>query len=205
MSEKLLSKIVKTENVPWKNLKPIQHSDFKEFPEPDKDRLKKSIQDNSFIQPFYVWQDGKEIYCLDGYHRIQTLIEMERDGLIVPEMLPATFIECVNKEHAAKLVLLYSSQYARITPGGFEDFMRQYNLDEDLMRMEISIPGITDVPRLDDLPYPDELTADAKDKPAVMRITFPTADELESTKPIIEGILKERVPGYLISVSAGEI
>jgi hypothetical protein len=199
------SRIIKTEPVYWKSLLFIQQQGFKEFSQSDKQKLRNSILANQFTQPFYVWQSSDtDIYCLDGYHRIQELHDLEKEGQKIPELLPATFIECQNREEAAKLVLLYSSQYAHVTPGGFESFMKLYNLDEQLMNMQISLPGISSLePEL--LPFPDELTAEAKEKPAVMKITFPNAAALEEAKPTLEKVLEEIAEGYIISVSAGEI
>lgn len=200
----LSSRIIKTQDVEWKKLVFLQQDDFKIFSPIEKEKLRSSIVKNHFVQPFYVWQNKNSLYCLDGKHRNLMLKELEQEGVSIPEILPATFIQCKDKSEAAKMVLLYSSQYAHTTPEGFQNFMEQYNLDEQLLKMEISIPGVTDI-EIPTVPPIDELEGELKDKPAVLKITFPTIDGLESTQPIIEAILKERVPGYTISVSAGEI
>lgn len=68
----LRSKVLRTENVNWKEFKYIQQEGFKELPPEVKIKLKESIVQNNFAQPFYVWQDQQDIYCLDGRHRTIT-------------------------------------------------------------------------------------------------------------------------------------
>jgi hypothetical protein len=201
------SRILKTESVEWKKLHFIQQEGFKDFSAKDRARLKQSILNNDFIQPFYVWEapDGI-IYCLDGFHRVADLKEIESENIRVPYKLPAVFVACRDIEEAAKLVLLYSSQYARINKEGFDAFMEQYSLDEELLKMQISIPGLTDMNVGDfQMDLPDELIAEPKDKPATVKITFDSADDVERAKPLIEKLLADQKINFLLSVSAGEI
>lgn len=196
------SRIIKTDLVEWEFLQFIQQEGFKLHSQEDKARLKESFLNNHFIEPFYVWLSPEGIiYCLDGYHRIKDLKELRDEGVSVPDHLPATFIDCKDKADAAKLVLLYSSQYATVTPGGFESFLQTYNMDEQLMKIEVSIPGITGI----DLEFPDELIGEPKDKPITMKITFDNVEDLDKAKTYIEQMLVDYKINYLISVSAGEI
>lgn len=205
MQSTLSSRVLKTELIDWKNLQFIQQESFKELPPDAKQQLKNSILKNDFTQPFYVWQDPADsvIYCLDGKHRTIALEELIKENLHVPDLLPATFIDCKDKQHAAKLVLLYSSAYAQITESGFLDFIKLYDLDAEEIKMEALIPGITDIPVID---MPDELVGIPKNKPATIKITIATVEELERLKPEIENFMKENCEvSYILSVSAGEI
>lgn len=142
----LQSRIIKTEDVYWKQLQFIQQEGFKDFPPEARQKLRQSILSNNFTQPFYVWQspDGI-IYCLDGYHRIKELKELASEGVEVPEKLPATFIECESKQEAAKLVLVFSSIYARITETGLFNFVDQYDMDWNIIKEMVDIPSIDPV------------------------------------------------------------
>lgn len=203
--DQLTSRILKTELIYWKDLQFIQQEDFKELPVEAFERLKKSILNNNFTQPFYIWEcpSDKVKYCLDGKHRVLVLESLVKENFHVPDLLPATFVDCENKTEAAKLVLLYSSSYAQITESGFMNFLEMYELNPEDIKMEVSIPGISDVVNM---PFPDQLTDDPKNKPAVMKITFATAAELERLKEGIENYLKENAEvSYILSVSAGEI
>lgn len=140
--QSLVSRILKTELVDWRKFQFIQQDDFKAWSEEEQDKLIKSILENQFAAPFYVWCDPSdgEIYCLDGKHRTLALEKMILQGIDVPSLLPATFIHCVDKQEAAKLVLIYSSLYAKITNQGLFDFISLYDLNFDEIKMEINLP-----------------------------------------------------------------
>jgi len=141
VTQSLSSRIVKTENIRWKELKFVQQEEFKEWFDSGDEKLQKSLLKYQFVDPFKVWQAGPdEMYCLDGFHRYQDLAALERSGITVPEELPATFIDCEDINDAAQLVLVYSSIYAKITQVGLHDFISKYNLDIIQMSDTINIP-----------------------------------------------------------------
>ncbi len=199
----LSSKVIKTENVNWNDLKFLQNDDFKSLSIADKQKLKSSLVANQFIQPFYVWQDKDDtLYCLDGKHRTILLQELVTDGIAVPVLLPAVFIDCADKKEAAKMVLVFSSAYAKITQEGFHDFISINQLDLPDVLEQISIPDL----KIDEImPLPSELEGDPKLKPATMKITFVSHTQLEAAIPAIEELLKTKCPGAFFSVSFGEI
>jgi len=126
----LTSRVLYTKFIKWRELKFIQSDDFKELSDIDKKKLKASLVANQFIQAFYVWEDTNgDQYCLDGKHRTILLEELEREGVNVPDLLPGTFIDCKDKTDAAKMVLVFSSAYARITQDGLHNFLTLNDLD----------------------------------------------------------------------------
>ena len=141
-TQTLSSRVLKTENVNWRDFKFIQQDGFKDL-EPDAaHRLKASILANNFTQPFYVWEDPQNgtIFCLDGKHRTLMLEQLIKEGHNVPYLLPATFIHCENKKEAAKLVTIYSSIYARVSQQGLFDFMKEYDLDFSELQEHMDLP-----------------------------------------------------------------
>lgn len=137
------SRILKTELINWRELNFIQNDNFKELSEEAKHKLKASIVSNNFMQPFYVWEDeNSKKWCLDGKHRTLLLEALINDGIKVPLELPATFIECKSKKDAAKLVLLFSSQYAKVTEIGFSDFIKLNELNLEEFISEIDLPSL---------------------------------------------------------------
>jgi DNA modification methylase len=155
------SKVIDTKPINWRYLKFLQQDDFKGWTADAKNRLKESITANHFSQPFYVWQDmDGTIWCLDGRHRFLILNELIADGLSVPELLPATFIECMNKKEAAELVLQYSSVYARVQEQGLLDFMKAFELDFEAMKMKIDLPDFNMLDFELDMKGPDEVAID---------------------------------------------
>ncbi|MDQ3047063.1 MAG: site-specific DNA-methyltransferase [Bacteroidota bacterium] len=143
------SRVIKTELINWRDLRFIQNDDFKELPEEARHKLKASIMSNNFTQPFYVWEDGSGVmFCLDGKHRTLLLEELIKEGFDVPYELPATFIDCKNRKEAAKLVLIYSSTYAKITQTGMFDFMNLNDLVFEEFKNEIDFPDFS-MPRFE--------------------------------------------------------
>lgn len=141
-TSELSSRVLKTENVNWRDFKFIQQEGFKDLESDAAHRLKASILANNFTQPFYVWEDPDNgtIFCLDGKHRTKMLEELITEGHNIPYLLPATFIHCENKKEAAKLVTIYSSIYARVSQQGLFDFMKEYELDFSELREQMDLP-----------------------------------------------------------------
>jgi len=52
----MLDKILKTEKISWKALKPYQPKGLKKTTPERMGKLKKSLKENGFASPFYVWQ-----------------------------------------------------------------------------------------------------------------------------------------------------
>lgn len=199
----LSSRILATKDILWRDLKFIQQSDFKELPDVERQKLKNSLLGNEFADPFKVWQDTDGvIYCLDGKHRTLLLEELISDGVAVPELLPAVFIDCKDKKEAVRMVLIYSSSYAQVTQQGFENFLTIHDLQFPELSEMISIPSL----KFEELmPLPEDLDGEPKAKPATMKITFVDEKELEAAIPLVDKILKEKFPKAFTSVSAGEI
>lgn len=141
------NKILKTELVEWKELKFIQTDTFKKLKPELFEKLKESLIENNFIENFKVWHSDDTIYCLDGFHRIKALNDIETFGhkgkfYKVPAKFPAAFIDCKDREEASRLVLIYSSQYAKIQQAGLEEFLNLNQLDLSIIKNQIEIPGI---------------------------------------------------------------
>jgi DNA modification methylase len=143
----LTSRVLKTEPLPWKLFQFIQPENFKDLPAEAGDKLRRSIQENQFTQPFYVWvdldQDTVRYYCLDGFHRIKILKDLEAEGYEIPQLLPATLIHCESMKEAAHLVLQFSSMYAKITEEGFMEFVQEFDLDLPNLSQKIDLPDIS--------------------------------------------------------------
>ena len=143
MSQSVIeSRIINTEPVNWRELQFIQQEDFKEWlPNGDK-KLIESLLKYQFADPFKVWHHNGINYCLDGRHRFLDLKMVSDSGYTVPEMLPATFINCKDMKEAAELVLVYSSAYAKITQQGLLDFVKNFDLDFPDMTNLLNLPEL---------------------------------------------------------------
>lgn len=151
--------ILKSEPIPWRSLVWLQGG-LKEMKKADMKKLKASLIRNNFIQPFNVWNHDGSLYCLDGHHRFRVLQELEQEGVTIPEMLPANFIDCKDRKTAARLALVYSSAYARTTEDGLYEFMHAERLSFPEIEREVSLPefSLADFKRgwIDDGPPADD-------------------------------------------------
>lgn len=135
-------KILKSELVSWKELKFIQQDKFKELTKEASSKLRQSIIKNDFVESFKVWQSGNDLFCLDGFHRIKVFKELEKESYTIPEQFRADFIDCKDKKEASKLVLIYSSIYAKINQQSLEEFISLNELEIDELKLEIDLPEI---------------------------------------------------------------
>jgi len=118
MTEQMIAnRIQKTSMVRWRQLQWLQGG-LKKIDAEAFQKLKRSLTQNSFVQPFNIWQDGKTHWILDGHNRKRAMEELEQEGWKIPDVLPANFIRCESRKQGAKLVLLYSSIYANVTRNG---------------------------------------------------------------------------------------
>lgn len=136
------NRIIKTELVSWRTLKELQPKGFKELSKANYEKLKQSILNNNFAMAFTVWQSKNDIFIIDGHHRYKVLDLLESEGVEVPEKLPCTFIDCKDKKEASKLVLMYSSIYAKVQEEGLYEFLNIEGLDFETVKTEFDIPDI---------------------------------------------------------------
>ena len=71
--------------------------------------------------------------------------ELSKEGVDIPNEMPATFIQCDNIQEAAKLVLAYSSMYAKITETGLFDFVQMYDLQWKELSTTLDLPGLDEM------------------------------------------------------------
>lgn len=141
MAESLKNRIIKTELINWNNLKWFQPTNLKSMKEEQLEKIKKSLINNGMSMPFTVWQkDSKNLYCLDGHHRLLALQSLIDDGHEIPNMLPANFIECKDNLEAKKIILIFNSHYAKINKTELYEFISDIDIDD--LKDEIEITDI---------------------------------------------------------------
>lgn len=155
---KIDNRIIKSGQVDWREFQFIQTNKFKVLGETEKQRLKNSILKNHFVESFKVWEDDDTIYCLDGFHRCLVLRELEKEGHELPDLFRADYIKCDSHDEAAKLVLIYSSIYAKIEIDSLNDFIEENNIEIDEIR------DMVDIPDIDLLDISDIIIDDLSDK-----------------------------------------
>lgn len=124
------NRIIKQGLVEWKKCKWLQPDDLKRQTKEQAEKLKKSLVENGFSSPFFIWENGKSTYILDGHHREKALNELDAEGEKIPSKLPAVWVRAKNQNEAKKLILAYSSEYAKISRAGLENFIDGFDLGE---------------------------------------------------------------------------
>tara|TARA_R110002051_G_scaffold196058_1_gene263872 strand:- start:866 stop:1513 length:648 start_codon:yes stop_codon:yes gene_type:complete len=136
------NKVLRSEPVKWEKLTFLQPDNFKELGKKQFERLSNSIK-KGFAQPFFVWQSPEGvIYCLDGFHRRKVLQDLKKKGYKIPVSFPANFIDCADLKEAKKLVLTFSSIYARVTDDGLYNFLEINEIEFDSVKFDIDIPEL---------------------------------------------------------------
>ncbi len=167
--QRVRSRVLKTEPINWRTARWLQNESLKDIDQASMDKLKVSMVKNNFVMPFNVWQeDESTIWILDGHHRQKALDDIIKNGVLidgqvkfieVPELLPATFIDCADKKEAAKLVLIYSSIYAKIQNAGLDEFLKMHQIEFEEVKLEIDLPDFS-MPRFEQKFNPLELDED---------------------------------------------
>lgn len=130
--------------IEWKELEWLQSKELKTISDESFSKLKESLKQNGFIQPFNVWFDEEEgkWFILDGHHRRKAMLELEAEGTSIDRLLPANVINCKDRKEAIKFLLLYSSEYAHTTSSGLENWLSEENIDITEFEGEIDIEPV---------------------------------------------------------------
>jgi hypothetical protein len=95
---------------------------LKDLTESNYGKLKRSLENEGFIFPLFVWvsPDGEK-YSFDGHQRLR-LIQREIPGGI---LLPYVQVEADSREEAKRKLLLFNSQYGNVTKDGWDEFIAE--------------------------------------------------------------------------------
>lgn len=99
-------------------LKDLQ-GDLKTLAIREERKLERSLEKHGLFVPFFVWktEDG-EYFLLDGHQRRKVLIKSGLNEVLVP----CVMVAAATLEEAKEKLLVISSQYGKISQGGFSSF-----------------------------------------------------------------------------------
>lgn len=103
---------------------------LKTLSEESKQKLKNSLIKYGFIQPIFIWKNN----ILDGHQRLIVLEELFNEGYALSSgenQIPIIRIKAKSKKQAKELILVYNSQYGKITEKGLNEFLIDSELDLD--------------------------------------------------------------------------
>jgi predicted nucleotide-binding protein (sugar kinase/HSP70/actin superfamily) len=185
-------------DVDWRKIKALQPDDVKI--NTNINALKKSLKNHGFSLPFAVWKDGPTIYTIDGHTRKRALEELKHEGEEVPDKLKAFEIDAKNRKEAVQILVEVFNQ--KHNPFDNEVLTRWLEV-EDVEIQDLNVLNVANfIPETD---FPDELTDDYKNKPASMKITFESIEQLQHAENDIQELLDRKYPNAYYSVNSGEL
>ncbi|MGL5963784.1 MAG: ParB N-terminal domain-containing protein [Fusobacteriaceae bacterium] len=147
------NKVTNCPTISWQIIKGWQFNQLKDNSNRDVSKLVNSILNNGFIAPFDCWKNpnGKN-YVFDGTGRMLALLQLETEGIEIPE-LPVLFIKAENIKEAKKYALHRSSQHGKITQNSLADFtssdfeldeLKELQLEElELYMLDVTLDNVT--------------------------------------------------------------
>jgi hypothetical protein len=121
----------------------------------------------------------------------------------VPEKLPAIFIKAKDRKEAIKILLEVFN--AKENPSNQEvliEWLEVENIDIQEVNIEsVNVVGET----IESEPSEEDLIGEEKNKPATMKITFKSPEQLQKAEIDIQELLDRKYNGAFFSVSAGEL
>jgi len=140
------------EYIDYKSLIPLQGK-LKSRTKEQRDKSIKTIIEQGFSFPFFVWRDKKDNYVLDGHGRLLALEELASNGYIINNSgeliikddqgweippIPIDLIDAKDKEDAKIKLLKASSMYGKINGEGLNSFQEGFT-DREIDGLEIKI------------------------------------------------------------------
>lgn len=185
-------------DVDWRKIKALQPDDVKI--NTNINALKKSLKKHGFSIPFAVWKDGSTIYTIDGHTRKRALEELKHEGEEVPDKLKAFEIDAKDRKEAVQILVEVFNQ----KHNAFDNEVLTRWLEvEDVEIQDLNVLNVANfIPETD---FPDELTDDYKNKPASMKITFESIEQLQHAENDIQELLDRKYPNAYYSVNSGEL
>jgi predicted nucleotide-binding protein (sugar kinase/HSP70/actin superfamily) len=185
-------------DVDWRKIKALQPDDVKI--NTNINALKKSLKNHGFSLPFAVWKDGSTIYTIDGHTRKRALEELKHEGEEVPDKLKAFEIDAKDRKEAVQILVEVFNQ----KHNAFDNEVLTRWLEvEDVEIQDLNVLNVANfIPETD---FPDELTDDYKNKPASMKITFESIEQLQHAENDIQELLDRKYPNAYYSVNSGEL
>lgn len=143
MNKEIKDRILRTEKIEWKKLKPFQPENLKIMTKESFDKLKHNIVERNFLSTFDVWHEKDDVYwILDGHHRKYALEALEKEGYKIPSTLSCDIVDCKDREDANFALLSYASSHAKMDELGFAEFIAVNGMDYEELKSSYDIPGV---------------------------------------------------------------
>ena len=155
----------------------VLQGNLKELSEVNYQKLKGEIIRLGFSSPIHVWTSKDKFNILDGTQRTRTLIKMQEEGYIIPD-LPIVEVFAKDVKEAKQKVLAFTSQYGQITDQGLYEFISESDIDYTEIQDNYRFPEIDTSSFIDNFysaPEPEEPEPEPKPK-ASRKVCCPNCD-----------------------------
>ena len=143
--------------------------------------LKQSLIENNFAMPFFGWQNGKEVFVVDGHQRLQVLMELEGEGVKIPQLLDCQLINAKDRKEAVKILLKVYNQ--RSNPIDLEVLTEWVNIEQ--VEVEVQSLNVVDIQDSEDEIENETIS---KNDPAI-NCTFKDSESLQKAENEIREIV----------------
>jgi len=125
--------------------------DIKTLSPENAEKLGKSIIENGFNMPFFVWRelDGEDdltsnetIHLIDGHQRKKVLEQLKGDGYILPEFFPCIKVSAKDIGEAKRKVLSFVSQMGVVDQQKLFEYMVGNDITISDLKDNFSIPDL---------------------------------------------------------------
>jgi len=102
------------------------------------EKLKRTILENGFSAPMFVWQSEKRNWIIDGHQRLRVLGRLRDEGVHVPP-IPIVYIEAETRKEAKRKLLSIASQYGVFDVQSLDFFIADDDLEIAELLQEIRL------------------------------------------------------------------
>lgn len=95
------------------------------------EKFRDRVLKEGFKYLFFVWKDESgKLFIIDGHHRKKFLLQMQEEGIGIPDTYPAIEILAANKKEAATELLHLNSHYGQLTKDGLLEYLDTYQIED---------------------------------------------------------------------------
>lgn len=133
-------------------------------------KLRREILNTGFAFPIHVWDNGSKLHVIGGHQRLYTLLELEKEGYVLPNGVPIIRVLADSEKQARRRILQDIAQYGEISQDKLYEFIGISEIGIDDLLEGFALPGI-DLLEFRDNFFDDPINPDSAEDPSIDRYT----------------------------------
>jgi DNA modification methylase len=125
--------------LPWDQMDILQGA-LKIRTKEDYRKIKASIDEHGFADPFLVWREGEHNWIIDGTGRAELFSQLSAEGVELPPLLPVVYVHVRDMAEAKALLLKITSDFGKISSKGLQEFIKGLTIDFNDLGLNVFIP-----------------------------------------------------------------